>query len=282
VADVVIEPRRADKERPVGDEAFRAILSMYAFDPAPLDDRLEALDDSAPHWRRETVSFRAAYGDERVPAYVYLPRQGRPPYQAVVYWPGADAFFLRSSENLRTLDFDFLVRSGRAVIFPVYQGTYERRGGAEGGPNAWRDRIILGMKDLRRAVDYLAGRSDIDEERIAYYGLSSGANRGPIALALEPRLKTAILVAGGLWYQPRAPEVETLNFAPRIRQPVLMINGRYDFDEPYETLQLPLFRLLGTPAGHKRHVVLDSGHVPPRNDTIRESLAWLDHYLGPV
>lgn len=52
---------------------------------------------------------------------------------------------------------------------------------------------------------------------------------------------------------------------------------------PVESSQLPLFRLLGTPAEHKRHVIFeDAGHVPPRLDVIREILGWLDRYLGPV
>jgi eukaryotic-like serine/threonine-protein kinase len=51
---------------------------------------------------------------------------------------------------------------------------------------------------------------------------------------------------------------------------------------PYETSQRPLFRLLGTPEKDKKHVVFDSGHVPPWPDVVRETLDWLDHYLGPV
>jgi len=43
-----------------------------------------------------------------------------------------------------------------------------------------------------------------------------------------------------------------------------------------------MFRLLGTPEKDKRHALFDSGHVPPRNDIIRETLDWLDHYLGPA
>jgi hypothetical protein len=61
-----------------------------------------------------------------------------------------------------------------------------------------------------------------------------------------------------------------------------MINGRYDFVSPLETSQLPLFRLLGTPEEDKKHVVFDSGHVAPWPDVVRETLDWLDRYLGPV
>ena len=51
-----------------------------------------------------------------------------------------------------------------------------------------------------------------------------------------------------------------------------------------DTLSLaPLFKLLGTPAEHKRHVIFESaGHAPPRIELIGEVLDWLDRYLGPV
>ena len=63
-----------------------------------------------------------------ITARLFLPKNAKPPFQAVVYFPPASALFLRSSENLGSREFGFLVRSGRAVLFPVYQGTYERRG----------------------------------------------------------------------------------------------------------------------------------------------------------
>jgi eukaryotic-like serine/threonine-protein kinase len=46
--------------------------------------------------------------------------------------------------------------------------------------------------------------------------------------------------------------------------------------------QEPMFRLLGTPKESKRRVVYETGHDIPRNDLIKETLEWLDRYLGPV
>jgi len=65
--------------------------------------------------------------------------------------------------------------------------------------------------------------------------------------------------------------------------PVLMVNGRYDFISPLATSQRPLFRLLATPAGDKRHVLFESGHAGyATHDLMKEILDWLDRYLGPV
>ena len=66
-----------------------------------------------------------------------------------------------------------------------------------------------------------------------------------------------------------------------MRTPTLMLNGRYDFVYPPAASQ-PLFRFLGTSPREKRHVQLDSGHMPPLQDVMREALDWLDRYLGPV
>lgn len=44
--------------------------------------------------------------------------------------------------------------------------------------------------------------------------------------------------------------------------------------------QSALYRLLGTPADKKRHVVYDAGHaVLPRREVVRETLDWFDRYL---
>ena len=42
-----------------------------------------------------------------------------------------------------------------------------------------------------------------------------------------------------------------------------MLNGRYDFVAPSATLQLPMFRWLGTAEADKRLIQFDTGHMPP-------------------
>jgi hypothetical protein len=60
------------------------------------------------------------------------------------------------------------------------------------------------------------------------------------------------------------------------------MSGRYDFMDPLDTCQEPLFRSLGTSPQDKRHIVFDSGHAVPDVPKMKESLDWLDRYLGPV
>ena len=61
-----------------------------------------------------------------------------------------------------------------------------------------------------------------------------------------------------------------------------MLTGKYDSLIPLETHSKPMFDFLGTPAEHKLHIVYDTDHFIPRNELIKESLDFLDRYLGPV
>jgi dienelactone hydrolase/predicted Ser/Thr protein kinase len=267
---------------PVGDDVFRAYKGLYDYDARPLDARLDERDEVPAEWTIERVSVTAGYGAERLPLILLLPKSGRPPYQAAVYFPGSDATRSTSSRTAYTNRLQFLVRSGRAVAFPVYQQTYERRRPPTGA-NFLREISIQRGQDVRRTVDYLASRPDIDASRLAFFGVSLGAQLGPVYLAVEPRLKTGVLLSGGFETWTIPAETDPVNFAPRVRQPVLMVNGREDFDLPYDTAQVPLFAALGTAAADKRHAVLEGGHIPPRPQLVyKEILEWLDRYLGPV
>jgi dienelactone hydrolase len=276
-------------KEPVSVEVYNIYLDMYSYDKKELRSRTESVDESDKDWIKEKVSFDAAYGGERVLAYLFLPKSSKPPYQAVVYFPGSNAINMRSSdknESLSISNFDFIMKSGRALLFPIYKSTYERGDGWGSSipdeTNSYKEHVIQWAKDLRRSVDYLESRSDIDADKVAYHGRSWGGRLGGLMVAVEGRFKTAILEVAGFRFQKQKPEVDPFHFVSRVRIPVLMLNGRYDSFFPHETAQIPMFKLLGTPEEHKRHLIYDTGHGVPRNQLIKESLAWLDKYLGPV
>ena len=278
VGRVYGDPKSVVPEAPEKVDGYKR---FYQYDRSPLDARLDSVDDSSEYWRKESVSFNAAYGGERVPANLFLPKNSRPPYQVVVVFPSAYALYASSSQLLDYSRFDFIMRGGRAALYPVYRGTYERRFQRVPGPNSLRDWYVQMAKDLFRSVDYLQTRQDLDVQNIGYYSLSMGAFFAPVPLALEPRIKAAVIAAGGLRFNS-PPEIQPANFAPLVKTPVLMVNGRNDFQAPVDSQQR-LFELLGTPPEHKKHVVLDGGHVP--NDyraLVREALDWYDKYLGSI
>jgi hypothetical protein len=271
-------------ETVVDDNLFELVRRQYEYDDRDLDVQVESTDDSPPYWRHEFISVLAAYGDERLPIHLYLPKNVDPPYQTVIYFPPSSARYLNDSANPSFPIGSFIPQSGRAMVFPIYQNTYGRQKKWH-GPNDARDLIVQIGKDLRRTVDYLETRDDIDGDKIAFYGLSWGANAGPMLTAIEPRIAASVLVSGGLYRYPDdwPPAALPQNYLPRSTAPTLMINGKADFGAPLETNIQPFFDMLGTPAADKRLVLLDGGHVPTEpNQVIRHTLDWFDLYLGPI
>jgi serine/threonine protein kinase/formylglycine-generating enzyme required for sulfatase activity/dienelactone hydrolase len=272
-------------EKPVSDEVFSQYLRQFSYDRTPLNARIEE-EKKLPEGIRQKVTFDAAYGGERMMAYLFLPPDARPPYQVVVIFPGSGAIGTRSSETLDIRRTDFIVKSGRAMLHPIYKHTYERGGALQSDyPNEttfYKDAVVMWEKDLARSIDYLESRSDIDTKRLAYYGLSWGGALGGILPAVEKRIKANVLYVAGLSFQRALPEVDVMNYVTRVKQPTLMLNGELDFYFPAATSQRAMFELLGTPPEHKKRLVYPGGHSVPRTVMIKESLEFLDRYLGPV
>lgn len=269
-------------EKPVNDAVFRALQSSYTYDRTDLNAKTESAEGASPVWKAEKITFDAAYDHQRVPAWLYVPKAAKPPYETIVFVPPRSALYLGRIDENEVKLIEFLVKSGRAVLFTVCQGMYERRLADPFGPNRERDRVVQQCKDLRRSLDYLDTRSDIAHAHIGYYAISDGARLGLILASQEPRIRAAVLAAGGLSPEPKPPEIDEVNFAPRVRIPVLMLNGRYDLSSVPETNQTTLFHLLGAPDSKKRYVLFDIGHIPVQPLEIKETLDWFDRYLGPV
>jgi len=158
----------------------------------------------AEYQLEEKVSFDASYASERMIALLFLPRNATPPYQTVVLFPGSDATWYNSSKIIadsRHGDYiDFILANGRAVLWPIYKGTYERRKdftdatSLHGGDETHRyvEYLIQVVKDFKRSIDYLESREDIDSKRLAFMGISWGGFLGNIIPAVEERLQASI------------------------------------------------------------------------------------------
>ena len=286
------ESRDYYKEEPVADSIYQIYKEQFSYDPTDLNARVEGRDESPKDWIREKVTFDAAYGKERIIAYLFLPRNTAPPYQAVVYAPGSGSLMKGSSKDIESYQevpffLSFIMKNGRAALYPVYKGTFERRDEAlipiHGGDEShlFTEFLIQVVKDFRRSIDYLETREDIDSSKLAYYGMSWGGLLGTFITAVEERLLASILLAGG-FVKRSLPQVDQINFVTRVKTPTLMLNGRYDTLLGYERSIKPFYDLLGTPAEHKKLKLYDTDHIAPMNEVIKETLAWLDRYLGPV
>jgi dienelactone hydrolase len=270
---------------PLPDEVYAAYSRVFDYDDSELEPVVERVDTTRL-WIRERITIDAGYAGGRLPLHLYRPTGLKGPYQTVVYWPGWDTFWLAEPDEYFAKQMDFIIKSGRAVAFPIFSETFERRVSSKVrvpafGTAAYRDNTIHTIKELRRTVDYIKTRSDLDTAAIAFYGYSWGGVNGPLALAQEARFRTAIIHIGLLPPMAGTPEVDPVNSLPRVRVPTLMFSGEFDPMVPRENATR-YFDLIGTPAARKRQVWAIGGHFVPRALVIRETLDWLDRYLGPT
>lgn len=285
-APIVRQSRDFATAKPVSDELFNSYRVMYAYDRIPLNAKSDGVVENTADWTKEKITIDAGYGDERLPLYLFLPKNEHPPYQTVLFFPSARVNSMPTSRDLGDLQFvDYIIKSGRALVYPIYKGTYERLGAfVPPGDIHEFSRLVDESKEIGRSLDYLETRPDIDRNKIAYLGVSQGGADGVIFTALEDRFKAVILLDGGFFLSPTLPPKDQVNFAPRLKKPVLMINGRYDFTFSPERSQEPMFRMIGTRPEDKRRVVFDTPHDISQNKAglSSEVLNWLDKYLGRV
>jgi hypothetical protein len=275
-------------ETPVSDAVFDAFRQAYAYDDTPLNARVVS-SDTTDLWIRERIDLDAGYGGERLTTFLFLPRGFETPLQTVAFFPGSGVIYRRSYADVGADDFEYLLRSGRAVAFPVYKGTFERgsdlRSDIQDESNLWRDHMIAWATDLRRSVDYLGTRPEVDMDRLGYLGFSWGGAVAPVMLALEARIRASVIIVGGLLMQEAQAMADPFHFLPRVVQPTVMINARWDSFYPLETSGRPFFDNLGTTDDQKKLLVIDANHGVlsyARNQVVGETLDWFDQYLGAV
>jgi hypothetical protein len=270
--------------RSVDERTFRSLLVHYAYDHGPLAAEIVERT-TTPNWTRETIRIAGPWRDPTM-LYLYLPIRGARPLQTVVFVPASNTFFAATVPDETERLMGAHVKAGRAVLAVLMKGMVGRPwdpGRTVPAPSSvqFRQELVSHATELRRGLDYLETRSDIDRTRLAYAAVSWGSgSRLPFA-AVEPRFRSVVLIGGGIdeQYLPVLPEASSINFAPRIRAPKLLLNGRYDEEHPWERRALPLWRLLQAP---KRLVLVEGGHVPPAEARVPVINDWLDETLGRV
>jgi eukaryotic-like serine/threonine-protein kinase len=283
---IALDFRDYSVEKPVSDATFASFSRQFIYDTTPVDAKVEsALEGEA--WNEEVVSIDAGYNKERLLLHIFLPKKPSGPMQPVVFFPGSNGIHQSKFDpELVNARLQFIMKSGRALIFPIYKGTYERQDDLttdlQEATVRYKDHVVMWVKEYSRTIDYLETRKDMQADKVAFLGISWGGFFGGIVPAVEKRIKVVVLNVGGMVMEKALPEADQINYLPRVTQPVLMLNGAYDMYFPVETSQKPMFRLLGTPPDQKKMLVYPSGHLVPANDFIKETLTWFDTYLGPT
>ena len=283
---IAMDFRDYSKEKPVSDATFANFSRQFIYDKTPLGATLEKTIRTAA-WKAEVVSIDAGYNKERLVLYVFLPTNYTAPLQPVVFFPGSNGLHeSKFDPTFINTRLDFIIKSGRALIYPIYKGTYERQDDLKSDSQdttvRYKDHLIMWVKEYSRTIDYLETRKDMRADKVGYLGWSWGGFIGGIIPAVEKRIRAVVLNVGGMAMQKALPEADQINYLPRVTQPVLMLNGTYDMFFPVETAQKPMFRLLGTSQGEKKMLVYASGHLVPSSEFIKETLTWFDAYLGPT
>lgn len=277
--------------RPVDDAAYAVLEQQLRYSAAGLDPRVDAMPSTNASWTRERVSLATGYDQSRFNVQLFLPTTGRPPFQTIFYLPHSGHFrYAQTSDEFDPAGtyqpLDFILKSGRALAVIEFDGSFERRW-PQGlvASMTYADRYRLRLKhhrqELGRTIDYLTTRKDIDINRLGWISISFGSQTMMPLLALEQRIGTAVLIGGGVFLLDMPPSEQPYNYLPRVRQPVLMLSGRWDIDVDVNA-QEAMLRMLGTPADRKNRIVFDAGHgYLPHNQFVRSTLEWYDKYLGP-
>lgn len=270
--------------QPVSDEAFKEIRTRYEYEKTPLVSRVvERIDQG--DWTRERIEYEV--DGRTVPAYLYLPKNFKRPLQVVHFSPAGDVYSgWRSLPQSVEVSLAPIIRGGRAIFAVVIEG-FIGRPRPEGfvlpdtRSSELVDHTVREVMEMRRGLDYLESRPDIDASKIAYFGMSAGTGTGLVLTGVENRYRSVLFV--GTHLHPRevtdTPAANRINFAPRIECPKLMLQGRYDESAPLESQARPLFNLMREP---KRLEVFEGGHVPPQTIQIPAMTKWFDETLGKV
>lgn len=277
--------------------------ALLAYDRAlPLDAEVKE-KSLADGIRLLSVTYSSTHG-ERVPALLALPATARPPLPCVILMHGLGG----SKEGMKPF-WQELTKAGYACFAIDAQFHGERPKGPGGQalllyPYSGRDALAQTVVDLRRGVDFLQTRDEVDGKRIGYAGVSMGAILGAITAGVDSRIAAAVLiVGGGDWDVLLAKSVLSLagdknlkdkatresvvaaldpldpvRWVGRISpRPVLMINGELDNIVPVEANKA----LHAAAKEPKKVVWYSGGHFAPPDLVRKELFAWFaDHLNG--
>jgi dienelactone hydrolase len=257
------------------------ITKYYDYDKVLPRERWKVIEET-DEWRCERIEYNGAEG-QRAIAYLYLPKGVAVPHQVIHLLPAGDVTFgFRTVPQSIEADYASVIRSGRAV-FAVVLGHYKERGVFRPLPDPqsveYVEWFARNVAEMRRGLDYLLLRRDIDASRVAFMGVSFGG--GFTALpAMESRYRAAIISGANLEDRAVRPEAFSVNFIPLIRVPTLLFHGRYDEASPLATVAEPIFNLLPKQTRFK-HTHPGTHRADPEVHG-RAISEWLDRIFGEV
>lgn len=290
------EVPRVSYDAQVMDRRFATGRALFDYDQkGPLASRVEKVGEIKRGVRTTSLSY-ASPVDGRVPATLIAPdRPGPLPALIIMHGlPGrrtdlilTGQSYARSGAVVLLIDAPFARPANSDRVEPL---TFTPRD---------RDEQIQLIVDLRRAVDLLRSRPEVDPDRIGYVGISYGASMGGLLAGVEDRIAAYALVVGdgGLvahftgqdepdgplqqldhdariqWLQAMEP-IEPVYFVRHARVPKLLQSGRRD--QLVSPADADVFHRFASEP--KQVIWYDAGHqLDGQADCDR--LRWLDDHL---
>ncbi|MCW3099184.1 MAG: hypothetical protein JWL77_4802 [Chthonomonadaceae bacterium] len=293
---------------PPADNTEALRRAFYAYDSdLPLNATVKLLDRDTIRTRYR-LDYDSAH-DQRVSAIVAVPTKGTSPMPAVLLMHGSGGD--KDVNYIHGLS-EALVRKGFITlsIDAQYRGDRVKPGRVNDiKPDSftWRDAWVQTVIDLRRAIDYLETRPDVDKSRIGYLGVSMGGILGGILGGVEERVSCfALVVPGGGFVElaknvdkfpnlkahwpivvnpavmKRVEEIanvaDPIYFVGRIQpRPLLIVVAKHDELIPPEASAAFVTAAHADEATQVRRV--ESGHVPPTS-VVFEVRDFLVAHLG--
>lgn len=268
------------------------VSQYYRYDRAiPLKDTLLPQPDNT-EYPLYHITYKSVH-DKKVTGLLSLPKNGSAPFPVVILMHG-----LGDHKNVDYIAYgnELLLKHGYAVLRIDFSNHGERKNEVydfdlTGKYKYWaRNVITQTVFDLRRAVDFIETRQELDAQRIGYYGISLGGITGTIFCGVDKRIKVPIIaLAGGqmnLLYKKEALSkeskdfasiIEPLNFVKQIApRPFLMLNAKND-----EIVPPIMSKLLFKAANEPKDIVwYDAKHRDAPLEVIYgDGLKWFKKYL---
>jgi hypothetical protein len=178
------------QSKPAG---FQSVAHLFDYDlkqPPDIHDKIiEEFSSGTLH----DITYTSPKGGP-VAAYLVVPK-GKGPFAAVLFghWGnGTRAEFIPEAKLYACV--------GVVSLLPDYPWDrpqpWHKTPDHFDKPEVDRDIEIQAVMDLRRGIDLLLARPDVDPKRLAYVGHSYGAQWGSILSAVDRRMQTSVLMGG--------------------------------------------------------------------------------------
>ena len=262
----------------VSDEVFEVYKSQFSYENMPLNSMTKNIEKFQDGYTAQRFEMNTTYeSDEKLFGFILYSNKFKDKYDPIIIYPTAGSIGTNSHNNLLNQTFNrfkYLIDEGYAIIHPVYHNTYSREKTHNTfWPNdseKYKNTIVKIGQDYKRSIDYIESRNDFNFENLSYFGYSWGSTTSNYLLAIDDRIKAAVLCVGGLMMQKSKKEVEAHYYIRRIKTPILHIVGKEDGIFGFEESYKPWKELIGTPKNKLKLIELENvGHGLPW-DTIRK------------